>query len=98
MNIARATFYNNELDKLDSIREAIDKNKSRNKRRVRNKWQESDNPTLQIAWYRLVADEEETARLNSARLELEHSGKLTVMPSVKVGNEELSLNIGDDVD
>lgn len=98
MNIARSTVYYNELDKSDIIKEAMERNKSSSKRKVRNKWQNSDNATLQIAWYRLMADEDETARLNSAKLELEHSGKLTVMPSVKIGSKDLELNIGDDVD
>lgn len=30
--------------------------------------------------------------------EIEHSGTVNLMPSVKIGNKDLDLNIGDDVD
>ena len=98
LGIGRSTLYWKNLDKLDSIRDAINENATLMKRALRNKWYVGDNATTQIALYRLLADEDETARLNSAKLELEHSGKLTVMPSVKIGSKDLDLNIGDDVD
>lgn len=98
LGIGRSTLYWKNLDKLDTIRDALNQNSILMKRALRNKWYVGDNATTQIALYRLLADDDETARLNSAKLELEHSGKVTLMPSVKIGSKNLELNIGDDVD
>ena len=65
MGIARSTFYNNNLDKLDSIKNAILHNKRNVKRGLRNKWFNSDNATTQVALYKLLADEDELSRLNN---------------------------------
>lgn len=65
MGISRATFYNNNLDKLDSIKNAILHNKRNVKRGLRNKWFNSDNATTQVALYKLLADEDELSRLNN---------------------------------
>ena len=56
---SRATAYNNEFDKLDDIREAIDMNKRRGVQSLLDKWIDSDNATLQIAAFRVIADPEE---------------------------------------
>lgn len=65
MDIARATFYNNELDKLDSIKNALHRNKRIIKRGLRNKWYKGENATTQVALYKLLADEDELSRLNN---------------------------------
>lgn len=65
MGIARSTFYNNQLDKLDSIKNAILHNRRNLKRGLRNKWYNSENATTQVALYKLLADEDELSRLNN---------------------------------
>jgi hypothetical protein len=65
MNIERQTFYNHELDKLDSIKDALEKNKSTLKAGLRKKWYDSDNATVQIALYKLIGTEAESDRINS---------------------------------
>lgn len=65
MGIARATFYNNGLDKLDTIKNAIISNKQNVKRALRNKWYNNDNATTQVALYKLIATEDELNRLNN---------------------------------
>ena len=42
---SRATFYNQSLDKLDSIKKALDDNKIKTKQSLKNKWYKSNNPT-----------------------------------------------------
>ena len=37
-------------------------------------------------------------RMYGDKATVEHSGKVNIMPCVKVGNKELNLDIGDDVD
>jgi hypothetical protein len=63
--VSRATFYNYELDKLDTIKEALDNNRISLKSGLRNKWYESNNSTLQIALYKLLGDNEERNVLNN---------------------------------
>lgn len=82
---SKATFYNKKLDELDSIREALEKNKTNQKKEVRNKWRKSDNPTAQIAYYRLLSDDEENDKLNGGkqRSAIEHSGDVSVKLSAE---------------
>lgn len=53
------------VDKLDSIKSLLLENKQQMKRGMRNRWFESENPTLQVALYKMLADEEELSRLNN---------------------------------
>ena len=59
----RATFYNHNLDKLDTIKKALDDNRIKIKVGLRKNWRESKSPALQIALYRLLATESEYDRL-----------------------------------
>jgi hypothetical protein len=77
----RATFYNNGFDKLDIIKDAIDNKKVELKESLRSKWFLSDNPTLQIALYKLLADETELKALNNS---------ITVENKKTLGVEEMS--------
>lgn len=63
---SRATFYNHGLDKLDAIKEALEKNRVEVKVALRSKWYNSDNPTLQLALMKIIGTEDEAARLNGS--------------------------------
>jgi hypothetical protein len=52
-------------DKNDTLKEALDNNKKYIKRGLRNKWYKNDNATTQVALYKLLADDDELARLNN---------------------------------
>ena len=69
----RATFYNHELDKLDSIKNELEKNRIQIKSSLRAKWYKSTSPVLQIALYRLIATEQEYERLILERVD--HTSK-----------------------
>ena len=69
---AKATFYNHKLDELDDIKRALQKNRVNMKVDMRQKWYESDNPTLQIGLMKLIADDEEAHRLNGTKREIKH--------------------------
>jgi hypothetical protein len=60
----RATAYNLELDKFDTIKEAIQSNKRKGVTSMLAKWVKSENATLQIAAMRLLSDNEERQMLN----------------------------------
>ncbi len=63
-----ATFYNHELEKLETIKEALQENRANTKAKLRKKWYESDNATVQIALYKLLSDEEEHKKLTGQTL------------------------------
>jgi len=56
---SRATFYNLELEKLDTIKDALTKVKTEIKVSMRSKWYKSENPTLQMGLMKLIASPEE---------------------------------------
>jgi hypothetical protein len=61
---SRATAYNHNLDKLDSIKEALYSNRRKGVSSLLAKWLTSDNATLQLAAMRMICDTEEHRSLN----------------------------------
>ena len=70
---SRATAYNYGLDKLDTIREIINANRVKSKNYMLNKWILGDNPTLQVAAFRLLSDSTEHQKLNQSYID--HTSK-----------------------
>lgn len=70
---SRATFYNQGLDKIDTIKDALEKNKVEVKAAMRSKWFKSDAPALQIALYKIIGTDEESDRINSQRTKVDMS-------------------------
>jgi hypothetical protein len=64
---SKQTFYDYfplGSDELDELKAIIEDNTINIKSGLRNKWYESDNPTLQIALYRLTSRDDEHKKLN----------------------------------
>ena len=76
------TAYNNKLDKLDTIKSAIEKNRVQAKNKMIAKWLESDNATLQIAAFRLMSDSDEHRKLNQSYTD-HTSGGESITPPIK---------------
>ena len=55
----RSMYYFYQLDKSDTLKDAINDNKIQAKQVCKAKWFYSDNATLQIAFYKLIATDEE---------------------------------------
>ena len=72
---SRATFYNQKLDKIDSIKAAISDNKIITKQALKAKWAKSSNPTLQIALYKSICTDEERQHLNQSYIDHTTKGK-----------------------
>jgi hypothetical protein len=72
---SKATFYNHKLEELDDIKSALHKNRSDMKVKMRKKWYESDNATLQIGLMKLISDDDEAHRLNGTKREIKHDTK-----------------------
>jgi len=65
--IHRGTFYNFfpvKSDEYDTIKRLLDKNRISMKSNMRKKWYQSDNATLQVALMKLIATDDEAARLS----------------------------------
>jgi hypothetical protein len=66
---SRATFYNLELEKLDTIKDALTKVKTEIKVSMRSKWYKSENPTLQMGLMKLIASPDELKQLAMTHVE-----------------------------
>ena len=75
---SRATFYNNGLDKLDTIKKAIDDNKVKTRQSQKNKWFDSDNPTLQIALFKTISSDEDLRRLSQSYIDQNLDNNITI--------------------
>ncbi len=64
LSFSRATAYNYQLDKLDSIKECLEGNRVKAFNYLLHKWMVSGNPTLEIASMRIVSNDEDRQRLN----------------------------------
>jgi len=101
IGIARCTLYDkfpNESDGKVMIHKALSCNRMRMKNSMRRKWYESEAPALQIALYRLIADDHETERLNQ---QFQVKGKVDVQHSLteffdKVREKVHAYNISED--
>lgn len=63
MPISMRTFYDHKLQESQELKEKLNKNKIAVKKALRKNWQNLDNATLQIALYKLLADETEREAL-----------------------------------
>lgn len=94
LGIATSTFYDYfpaDSEESESLKAIFRKNKSKEKIKLRKKWSKSDNATLNIAYYKLLADEEEFSRL--ARSEIDHTSKdkpISIPPIAWVDDEDES--------
>jgi hypothetical protein len=91
---ARSSLYNWGLDKLDNIKEAIAKQKVTAKSRMKKNWQREDAaPALQIAAFKLMADEDEFSKLITNKSDVKADINLPEMKQVLItpnGNTEQS--------
>ncbi len=71
--IGKTTFYGKKLNEVNDIKNLLEENKTLEKRKMRKKWMQSDNPTLQLAYYKLIANKEEYERLNTQKYD--HTSK-----------------------
>jgi len=57
-------WFTPECDELHDIKRLLDKNRISMKSNMRKKWYQSDNATLQVALMKLIATDDEAARLS----------------------------------
>ena len=72
-DLGSAQFYNLELEKSESIKEAISTNKSKAISYMLNKWVGSDNATLQISAFKVLCEDEDRKKLSMQFVESENN-------------------------
>ncbi len=85
--IERTSFYSYfpaDSDRMNTIKEILEKNKIEVKTAMYNKWFKSENATLQIALMKLIASDEEAHRLNGTRQYIDHTTKGETMPPIHI--------------
>ena len=58
------TLFNSESQELQDLKNILDKNRISMKSNMRKKWYQSENATLQVALMKLIANDDEAARLS----------------------------------
>lgn len=75
-DLGSAQFYNLELEKSESIKEAIQTNKSKAVSYMLNKWVGSDNATLQISAFKVLCEDEDRKKLSMQFVESDNKHEL----------------------
>lgn len=75
LGISTSRFYQLELEKVEAIKEALEKNRVDVKVGLRKKWWESDNTTAQILLFKLVASDDERKRVSQQYSDLTTQGE-----------------------
>ena len=92
---SRATAYNHNLDKLDSIKEALESNRAKAEDYLIQKWIAGDNATLNIAAMRIVGSPEVRRLLNQQYIELTGKDGKDLIPepiTIRIIDEKEQLN------
>lgn len=73
---SKTYFYDNKLNETDSIKRAIEENRTSKKVALLNNWiKETSAPVLQIAAMKMISSDEEAHRLNGTKREIKHDTK-----------------------
>lgn len=67
--IARSHYFELKLHESDYIKNALDNNKNRTKHSLLDKWYNSDNASLQIGLFKILATDEELRKLSMQTIE-----------------------------
>ena len=84
IGIAKKTFYNHidvDSNEMHELRGLLDENKIAIKVGIRQKWYKSDNPTAQMALYKLCSTSEEHKKLQQNYVD--HSGNINLPPTLE---------------
>lgn len=86
-DLKSAQFYNLELEKSETIKEAISKNKTKAVSYMINKWIASENPTLQISAFKVLCDDDERKKLSMQFIESENKHEVKQFEIEIIGRE-----------
>jgi len=75
VGISTTRFYQLELEKVEAIKEALEKNKVDVKVGLRKKWWESDSTVAQLLLFKLVASDDERKRVSQQYSDITTTGE-----------------------
>jgi hypothetical protein len=78
VSCGRSWFYEafkDGSDEMDNIKSLLAENKITTKVKMRKKWEDSENATLQMGLMKLIGTDEEAHRLNGTRQNIDHTTK-----------------------
>ena len=73
-------FFEVKSNEYNNIKEALEDNRVNTKVKMRKKWEDSENATLQMGLMKLIGTDEEAHRLNGTKTETKHSGEVNIKP------------------
>jgi len=82
------TFYNHGLQNLQELKDLLAENRIKVKLKLRKKWGESDNATLQMALMKLICTDDERKRLSMEYKEEEHKGEIIITRRIINGRDK----------
>jgi hypothetical protein len=80
--IASSTFYEWELEKSEAILSKIHEQRIKRKVKMLDRWEESNNPALEIAAFKLLADTDELEALSTTKVKQENTHELKGKPRI----------------
>jgi len=91
--ISKQTFYTWKFDQNDELKALLESNKVSTKLKLRKKWEDSNNATLMIALYKLIAsDEERKVLADRIEADINHNGHSTFIKSLIDGAKKKPSN------
>jgi hypothetical protein len=84
MPICKATFYNRGINEIDAVKEAIEAKKVQLKKKMRRNWRDSENATLQIADFKLMANDSELEKLTINKVKSETDLSIKGKPTISI--------------
>ena len=95
---SRSTAYEYNLDKADDIKETLEMNKRRGVQSLIDKWIDSENATLQIAAFKIIADPEERKAISQNYTDVTSGNeKINTVPFTTSELEAAKNNINDEI-
>lgn len=77
---SESTFYNYDLQELEFLKKKLQQNRIKAKQKLRAKWLESNNATLQLALYKLLGTNTERRKLSMQEIEIKADKEIPPMP------------------
>ena len=97
-DILPSVFYEAKLQDSQAIKDAIEINRAKLKRDLRQKWQDSTNATLNAALYKLVCSEEEKRSLSSSAAKNTQQNDICTQEEYLKSLKEMSEGIEENAD
>ena len=72
-------FFPPDSNEYNEIKSGLEKNRVTMKTNMRQKWYKSDNPTLQVALMKMIANDSEAARLSGNTAQKQETQKMQIV-------------------